>query len=595
MALYPVGQTPATTGQANDPLATQSYVTGLTNSLSSVSSNTASVLPYTGMVATRCVFPNNYLLAANAKQTFSRVRHVATENLTTVQFVYCITQLNGSTTPAVVETYAGASATVTAGFEYNGVVTQVLFNGSPTGTVPVLGVLISDPITLPTPIPRGTTFYSRTWQNNSWGIVFANSMVAVNNLSGLNSSGEYFTFGQTVTDYTNTTTNPGTNAASGFFGPTAIISQTTRPTFMLVGDSRMYGSGDVNYGSQNSYGGWGNTLRWMVKRFACLNTATVADRWQIMAGNGSTLSGVAITGSAGQFSCTASSYPLVNGQLVTISGTIGGTGSISGYTTPSVYKISTTNGSTTFTLTDVFGNAISTTAGTPTGLTYTISTWYVRALFTPYFSHAVTQLGINDLTQGVTVANTISYLYSFCKKYLPGKPIFQTTLEPVTTSTDLWTTTANQTLVANNTLRIQFNDAVRQGLQYPVVGYIENANQVETSINSGIWKTISRSVSDGAITATSGTLTSSTANFSWDDLGKSIVIAGAGAAGANAIYTISAFTNTSTVTVTPVAQTSVSGATVNWIVTYDGTHGTKDSNETIEFSNAYDGLSYLFS
>jgi len=83
-----------------------------------------------------------------------------------------------------------------------------------------------------------------------------------------------------------------------------------------------------------------------------------------------TLSGVKITGTAGQFSCTAS--VLLVGQTVTISGTLGGTGTITGYTNPTTYRISATNGTTTFTLVTAAGAAIVTTAGTPTGLTYTL-------------------------------------------------------------------------------------------------------------------------------------------------------------------------------------------------------------------------------
>ena len=88
-----------------------------------------------------------------------------------------------------------------------------------------------------------------------------------------------------------------------------------------------------------------------------------------------TISGVTITGTAGQFSCTASSISLVVGQSLAISGTYGGTGSITGYTNPTTYYIIATNGSTTFTLsTTAGGSGVTTTAGTPTGLTYTLST-----------------------------------------------------------------------------------------------------------------------------------------------------------------------------------------------------------------------------
>lgn len=85
------------------------------------------------------------------------------------------------------------------------------------------------------------------------------------------------------------------------------------------------------------------------------------------------LSGVAITGVAGQFSCTSFNQLLV-GEAVTISGIISGTGSITGYVNSTSYYIIATNGSTTFTLSATLGGtAITTTAGTPTGLTYTLS------------------------------------------------------------------------------------------------------------------------------------------------------------------------------------------------------------------------------
>jgi len=95
----------------------------------------------------------------------------------------------------------------------------------------------------------------------------------------------------------------------------------------------------------------------------------------IASGATTTLSGVTITGVAGQFSCTAMSPALNIGQSITISGTFGGTGSITGYANPTKYYIIATNGSTTFTLsTTAGGSGVTTTAGTPTGLTYTLST-----------------------------------------------------------------------------------------------------------------------------------------------------------------------------------------------------------------------------
>ena len=89
-----------------------------------------------------------------------------------------------------------------------------------------------------------------------------------------------------------------------------------------------------------------------------------------------TLSTVVITGIAGQFSCTASLTGVVVGNSVLIAGTYGGTGSITGYTNPKKYWIIAANaGGTTFTLSATQnGLPITTTAGTPTGLTYTVTT-----------------------------------------------------------------------------------------------------------------------------------------------------------------------------------------------------------------------------
>jgi hypothetical protein len=84
----------------------------------------------------------------------------------------------------------------------------------------------------------------------------------------------------------------------------------------------------------------------------------------------STLAGVAITGTGGQISYT-SQAGLVSGQRMTISGTLGGTGTITGYSNPTTYILTAVT-ATTATLTTTGGAAVVTTAGTPTGLTYTL-------------------------------------------------------------------------------------------------------------------------------------------------------------------------------------------------------------------------------
>jgi len=101
---------------------------------------------------------------------------------------------------------------------------------------------------------------------------------------------------------------------------------------------------------------------------------------------GVALAAVAVTGTAGQCSCTATSGLYV-GQAVVVSGTL--SGSATGISTGLTYYIIATNGTTTFTLSATSGGtAITTTAGSTTGLAFTVqqftgvtsgSTYYITA------------------------------------------------------------------------------------------------------------------------------------------------------------------------------------------------------------------------
>ena len=92
------------------------------------------------------------------------------------------------------------------------------------------------------------------------------------------------------------------------------------------------------------------------------------------------LASVEITSSAGAFSCypvTAGS--LIQGQSVRVTGTLTGSGSISGYANPTTYYIAVTNGTSTFSLAPTYADAmaitnlLTTTAGYTTGLTFTVN------------------------------------------------------------------------------------------------------------------------------------------------------------------------------------------------------------------------------
>jgi hypothetical protein len=116
---------------------------------------------------------------------------------------------------------------------------------------------------------------------------------------------------------------------------------------------------------------------------------------------------VVITGTDGQFSCATTT--LAVGQVVTISGTYGGTGSIAGYINPTNYYIIATNGTTTFTLsTSATGNGITTTAGTPTGLTY-----IVLPTVSSYVSDPITNALISVTLNRATNTSIIAINTSF--------------------------------------------------------------------------------------------------------------------------------------------------------------------------------------
>lgn len=133
----------------------------------------------------------------------------------------------------------------------------------------------------------------------------------------------------------------------------------------------------------------------------------------VLNGYFSTLSGVAITGAAGTFSCTASTTTLVVGQAVVISGIFAGTGSITGYTNPFSYYIILTNGSTTFTLSATKGGAaIVTTVGTPTGLTYSFTgTGYASPVTATVAAPSAggTQAVISLSTNGTSITGVSAY------------------------------------------------------------------------------------------------------------------------------------------------------------------------------------------
>ena len=124
------------------------------------------------------------------------------------------------------------------------------------------------------------------------------------------------------------------------------------------------------------------------------------------------LAAVAVTGIAGQCSCTSTSGLFI-GQTVSVTGT--NTGSATGITSGVTYYIIATNYATTFTLSATSGgSAIVTTAGTTTGLIFTIGNYQKVTL-----SAAATTSGASTLTfnNNVSVSGGVVTLHPYVFVY----------------------------------------------------------------------------------------------------------------------------------------------------------------------------------
>jgi len=128
----------------------------------------------------------------------------------------------------------------------------------------------------------------------------------------------------------------------------------------------------------NNGGGTSATGLVSTTSYFVANAGLVANAFEVKAAatSGTLVATVATSGTAGQFTCGAST--LAVGDRVKITGTNTGTGTITGYATGNTYKVSAVTGTspsvTGFTLTTEANVALVSTAGTLVGLTYTTET-----------------------------------------------------------------------------------------------------------------------------------------------------------------------------------------------------------------------------
>ena len=110
-----------------------------------------------------------------------------------------------------------------------------------------------------------------------------------------------------------------------------------------------------------------------------------------------------------------------------------------------------------------------------------------RLALSAYCSHIAVNFGINDVKSGAAAATIKTNLLIMWGILLNNKDgLFQSTLPPVSTSTDGWTTLVNQTTNANNANRVTTNTFIRTTPDV-LDAYFEMANSVESSPDSGLW------------------------------------------------------------------------------------------------------------
>lgn len=119
-------------------------------------------------------------------------------------------------------------------------------------------------------------------------------------------------------------------------------------------------------------------------------------------------------------------------------------------------------------------------------LTSFLATSTQRMKLAPYASVVIGELGVNDINNsGLSGASTTALVSTLAAKFTV--PVYWTTFEPYTASTDNYVTLANQTPTGNNTGRVAFNDLLRQGSVSGLAGYIDLAAVSESSLDSGLW------------------------------------------------------------------------------------------------------------
>lgn len=296
----------------------------------------------------------------------------------------------------------------------------------------------------------------------------------------------------------------------------ALGNYTTRPVFTFSGPQIV--GGVTATGTVTSEANLGTISGTQTKAYQVGQVLTAANgsTWTVSTiTTGTTISTVIITGTGGQFSCGAAT--LTVGQSVTISGTYGGTGSITGYSNPTTYYIGATNGTTTFTLVSSYaaaisgtGGAIVTAAGTPTGLTYTVNSVTSRVVTVTVANRSSfeatltgTAMATTSVAGGEGVLITSTYRAKAVVITLAGSGY---TSSPTATPTEsvTFTSVALSTTTANAITNSSFIPAANGGSSAVAGDIVRQVNtrsyKVTTAQGTGICKLVAAAPTAGQMT-----------------------------------------------------------------------------------------------
>lgn len=221
----------------------------------------------------------------------------------------------------------------------------------------------------------------------------------------------------------------------------------------------------------------------------------------------------------------------------------------------------------------------------------------VRSQIADLASTVLFAYGTNDLGGSLSTIQSqyVQAANSFLRR---GKTFVACTLLPKTTSTDSWTTTANQTVGANEANRTAFNTWLRSGsfanatINPSACSVFDAAAAVEvnstgaSTLNGGFWKPAPNSgaTSDtGTLTASSTTSTLNDTTKAWtQDQWRGYVLRFTSGANAGALQTI--LSNTATaINVGAFGSTPATGDAYQILQTYtvDGVHPTSYGHAAI--------------